>query len=175
MRLESNQRAIKLSRTGKLRNWEPTFINSFTRSHGFKLEKKSILQFLHPSNKMALKERRKKRVEPSKLSSFATFSQGIWDIKQLCCFAISIEYLQSVTFQLFPIQLRKSQNGCRQQSHSQLRRDQARVVQDHTKKGIHRNKTFSIVFSFHFENSMLIVGCVTSKTFLLLLCVKVLL
>ena len=73
MRLESNQRAIKLSRTGKLRNWEPMFINSFTRSHGFKLEKKSILQFLHPSNKMALKERKKKRVEPSKLSSFATF------------------------------------------------------------------------------------------------------
>ena len=57
MRLESNQRAIKLSRTGKLRNWEPMFINSFMRSHGFKLEKKSILQFLHPSNKMTLKEK----------------------------------------------------------------------------------------------------------------------
>lgn len=148
MCLESNQRAIKLSRTGKLRNWEPMFINSFTRSHGFKLETKSILQFLHPSNKMAFKERKKKRVEHSKLSTALRHFRRKY-IKQLCCFAISIEYLPPVTFQLFPIQLRKSQNGCRQQSHSQLWRDQARVVQDHAKKGIYKNKTFSTVLSFH--------------------------
>ena len=57
-------RAIKeLSNYQGLRNWEPMFINSFTRTHGFNWKRYQSCNFCAiPSNKMAFKSKERENV-----------------------------------------------------------------------------------------------------------------